>query len=370
MLTYSLDKKGATPLYEQLYRAIKKDITIGILKAGEKLLSKRYLAKRLGISIVTVETSYQQLKAEGYIYSQVKKGFFVLEINPHHPPVEKTIRLLSNPESRPDEAKTYLRLSNNQTNSETFPFATWSKIVRQVLNNCQDELVHPSPSKGVLLLRQAIAKHLNDYRGMAVDPRQIIIGAGTEYLYTILIQLLGLDKTVALEEPSYSKIRKIYQQFQVKQTFIDMENDGLSMSQLKETDADIVHLNTVSNLQQYTLAYFIKDGYFEKHLNRMRLFYQKKRDYLIQNLLASPLKNYISIHEEESGLHFIMTIKSDLAEDDIYKQALANGLQMTAISHYYQGENKHFDKSFIVNYANISNQDIEKIINILSQIIL
>ena len=89
MLTYSLDKKGAIPLYEQLYRAIKKDITIGILKVGEKLLSKRYLAKRLGISIVTVETSYQQLKAEGYIYSQAKKGFFVSEINPHHPPVEK-----------------------------------------------------------------------------------------------------------------------------------------------------------------------------------------------------------------------------------------------------------------------------------------
>ena len=466
MLTYSLDKKGAIPLYEQLYRAIKKDITIGILKAGEKLPSKRNLAKHLGISIVTVETSYQQLKAEGYIYSQAKKGFFVSEINPHHPPVEKTIRLLSNPESRPDEAKAYLRLSNNQTTSETFPFATWSKIGRQVLNNCQAELVHPSPSKGVLLLRQAIAKHLNDYRGMAVDPRQIIIGAGTEYLYTILIQLLGLDKTVALEEPSYSKIRKIYQQFHVKQTFIDMENDGLSMSQLKETDADIVHLspshqfptgailsiskryellswanqgnryiieddydsefrfqglpipslqeidslgkviyintfskslastlrisymilppqllerfekqlsfynNTVSNLQQYTLAYFINDGYFEKHLNRMRLFYQKKRDTFIQKLLASSLKNHISIHDEESGLHFIMTIKSDLAEDDICRQALANDLQMTAISHYYQGENKHFDKSFIVNYANISNQDIEKIINILSQIIL
>lgn len=466
MLTYSLDKKGAIPLYEQLYRAIKKDITIGILKAGEKLPSKRNLAKHFGISIVTVETSYQQLKAEGYIYSQAKKGFFVSEINPHHPPVEKTIRLLSNPESRPDDDKAYLRLSNNQTNSETFPFATWSKIVRQVLNNCQDELVHPSPSKGVLLLRQAIAKHLNDYRGMAVDPRQIIIGAGTEYLYTILIQLLGLDKTVALEEPSYSKIRKIYQQFKVKQTFIDMEKDGLSMSQLKKTDADIIHLspshqfptgailsiskryellswanqgnryiieddydsefrfqglpipslqeidslgkviyintfskslastlrisymilppqllerfekqlsfynNTVSNLQQYTLAYFINDGYFEKHLNRMRLFYQKKRDSLIQRLLDSPLKNHISIHDEESGLHFIMTIKSDLAEDDICRQALANDLQMTAISHYYQGENKHFDKSFIINYANISNQDIEKIINILSQIIL
>lgn len=117
------------------------------------------------------------------------------------------------------------------------------KIVHQVLNNCQDELVHPSSSKGVLLLRQAIAKHLNDYRGMAVDPRQIIIGTGTEYLYTILIQLLGIDKTVAFEEPSYSKIGKIYQQFHIKKIFIDMENDGLSMSQLSKTDADIVHLS-------------------------------------------------------------------------------------------------------------------------------
>lgn len=466
MLTYSLDNHASIPLYEQLYRAIKNDITTGILEAGEKLPSKRNLAKHLGVSIVTVETSYQQLKAEGYIYSQAKKGFFVSKINPHHPPVEKTIRLLSNPESMPDEVKPSLRLSNNQTNSETFPFATWSKIVRQVLNNCQNELVHPSPSKGVLMLRQAIAKHLNDYRGMAVDPRQIIIGAGTEYLYTILIQLIGLDKTVALEEPSYSKIQKIYQQFKVKQTFIDMEEDGISMSQLKEKNADIVHLspshqfptgailsiskryellswanqgdryiieddydsefrfhglpipslqeidslgkviyintfskslastlrisymilppqllerfekqlsfynNTVSNLQQYTLAYFMQDGYFEKHLNRMRLFYQKKRDYLIQNLLASPLKNHISIHEEESGLHFIMTIKSRLSEEEICQQALKNDLQITPISHYYHGENKQFDKCFIVNYANISNQDLEKIINILSQIIL
>ena len=74
----------------------------------------------------------------------------------------------------------------------------------------------PSSSKGVLLLKQAIVSFSNDYRGMAVDPRQIIIGAGTEYLYTILIQLLGIDKTVAFEEPSYSKIGKFISNFQVK----------------------------------------------------------------------------------------------------------------------------------------------------------
>lgn len=75
MLTYTLDNHGKIPLYEQLYRAIKTNITNGTLKANDKLPSKRSLAKHLGISIVTVETSYQQLKAEGYIYRQAKKGF-------------------------------------------------------------------------------------------------------------------------------------------------------------------------------------------------------------------------------------------------------------------------------------------------------
>lgn len=70
-----MDNHGKIPLYEQLYRAIKIDITNGTLKANDKLPSKRSLAKHLGISIVTVETGYQQLKAEGYIYSQTKKAF-------------------------------------------------------------------------------------------------------------------------------------------------------------------------------------------------------------------------------------------------------------------------------------------------------
>ena len=465
MLTYTLDNHGKIPLYEQLYRAIKIDITNGTLKANDKLPSKRSLAKHLGISIVTVETSYQQLKAEGYIYSQAKKGFFVANIKPHRPPVKKTVRLVSTPASMPDETKPTLNLSNNQTNSETFPFATWSKLVRQVLNNCQNELVTPSPSKGVPLLRQAIANHLNDYRGMAVDPRQIIIGAGTEYLYTLLIQLLGLDRTVALEEPSYPKITEIYRQFNINPIYIPMENDGLDTAQLKKSTADIVHLspshqfptgailsiskryellswasqgdryiieddydsefrfqglpipslqeidssgkviyintfskslastlrisymilppqlldtfeeklsfynNTVSNLEQYTLAYFIQEGYFEKHLNRMRLFYQKKRDELIHRLMTSPLNKRINIHEQESGLHFILHIQSDLSEQTICQLAKKHGLQMTPLSRYYRCQNTHSDKNFIVNYANITSADIDKIINILLQIV-
>ena len=81
MLTYDLTNRGKTPLYDALYKAVKADILSGKLKAGEKLPSKRELAEHLKISKVTVENAYAQLKAEGYIYSLEKKGYFVDQID-------------------------------------------------------------------------------------------------------------------------------------------------------------------------------------------------------------------------------------------------------------------------------------------------
>ena len=67
MLTYSFENRGNESLYEFLYKRIKEDILTGALKSGEKLPSKRALAKHLNVSTVTVENSYNQLMAEGYL---------------------------------------------------------------------------------------------------------------------------------------------------------------------------------------------------------------------------------------------------------------------------------------------------------------
>ncbi|MBQ8038959.1 MAG: winged helix-turn-helix transcriptional regulator, partial [Lachnospiraceae bacterium] len=77
MLTYSFEKKGSESLYEYLYKLIKADILSGKIAAGEKLPSKRALAKHLSISTITVENTYSQLCAEGYLFSVPKSGFFV-----------------------------------------------------------------------------------------------------------------------------------------------------------------------------------------------------------------------------------------------------------------------------------------------------
>ena len=72
---------------------------------------------------------------------------------------------------------------------------------------------------------------------------------------------------------------------------------------------------------------------------------------------------------QESDLHFILHIQSDLSEQTICQLAKKHGLQMTPLSRYCRCQNTHSDKDFIVNYANITSPHIDKIINILLQII-
>ena len=100
--------------------------------------------------------------------------------------------------------------TSNQTCSENFPFSIWSKLIRELLSGNQTDLMINPPCGGILPLRRAIALHLSEFHGLQVSPQQIIIGAGTEYLYSLIIQLLGTGKKYAVEDPGYSKIAKIY----------------------------------------------------------------------------------------------------------------------------------------------------------------
>lgn len=82
--------------------------------------------------------------------------------------------------------------TSNQTDSEYFPFSIWSRLIRELLSDSQQKLMINPPCGGILELREAIARHLKDFHGLHVSPEQIIIGAGTEYLYGILHSAAGL----------------------------------------------------------------------------------------------------------------------------------------------------------------------------------
>jgi len=233
MLTYELKKSPGVPLYEALYRCIRQDILTGTLRPGEKLPSKRALAQNLEVSKITVETAYSQLLSEGYIRSQEKVGYFVEALER---PAESVL-----PAELPMETGPACRLDLTDNGTEHFPFSVWSKLQREVMLDFGEKLLRPLPNRGVPELRKAIAEHLAAFRGMHVDPENILIGAGTDFLYNLLIQLLGRDKTYAVEEPGYGKIRRIYAAGGVKCVSAHMDKSGVMPGSLEQ--ADVLHFS-------------------------------------------------------------------------------------------------------------------------------
>ena len=211
MLTYALTKTGGVSLYEQLYRRVKDDILTGRLATGEKLPSKRALAAHLEVSVITVKNAYEQLMAEGYIYGMEKKGYYVS-------PVQRPLTAPAHRQEAapPAEHVWEMDLVTNSIAAEDFPFTVWARLMRQTILEQGTGLLRPMPPQGAPELRRAIAAYLRQFRGMTVDEEQIIIGAGTEQLYNMLVQLLGRDKRYAVEDPGYGKIARIYRSNQAR----------------------------------------------------------------------------------------------------------------------------------------------------------
>lgn len=263
MLTYELDAKNSRSLYEQLYQAIRSDIELARLDAGSKLPSKRTLAQHLGISVITVESAYRQLAAEGYIEAKERRGYFVNELPSvqahdmsvgserieHQLNAEAAARqidpVLSSIPSVPSIQATPLLadFSGNDRSGDQFPFHIWAKTVRRTLSEA---------SKGVLLrtahdnrgseeLRTAIAQHLAHFRGLEASPEQIIIGAGAQDLYGVLVQLLGRERTFAVEDPGYPALRTHYELSGAHVVGIPVDESGLDVATLRASEASIAH---------------------------------------------------------------------------------------------------------------------------------
>ena len=232
MLTYELKKSPGVPLYEALYRCIRQDILSGKLSAGEKLPSKRALAAHLEVSKITVEAAYNQLLTEGFIASREKVGYFVEALHSQNAaPVWKEA-------TQPPE-ESLIDLTGDSPSH--FPFSVWSKLQREVMLDLGEGLLLPVHKQGLPVLRSAIAQHLNAFRGMQVDPDNILIGAGTDFLYNLLVQLLGRDKRYGVEEPGYGKIQKIYEAAGASCTAVTLDRQGADPEELGDTQ--VLHIS-------------------------------------------------------------------------------------------------------------------------------
>jgi len=456
MLTYDLTQSGGVPLYEYICRCIKKDVANGVLKSGEKLPSKRQFAENLGVSVITVENAYLQLVAEGYIYSLPQRGFYVSEVAGFMAD-KKAAGTVKTPRTKQEKRSYFADFSNSQTPSDLFPFSIWTRTVREVLSDSRFQLMTGSPCKGNFELRDSIARYLREFRGMNVEPEQVVVGAGTEYLYGLLIQLLGSDRIYSVENPGYRKVEKINASFHSKCAWLSMDEAGVRLSDIEKKKVEVLHVTpahqfptgivmpmerrkellawvaqkgdryiieddydselhlsgralptlqsldaadrviymntftrtlcstvrlsymilpkklasdfedrlsfyscTVSNFEQYTLAQFINSGKFESHVNRLRSFYKKKRDSLLEALAASELGTIAEVSGAEAGLHFLMKLKTLLPEEEVLKNAERLGIRLVPLSRYYS-ENEKIENVYVMSYATIDTAKADEI---------
>ena len=242
MLTYHLKPHDQQPLYEQLYHAVRADIMSGALPGGTRLPSKRKLAANLRVSQITVETAYGQLAAEGYIASAPRRGYFVQEqlavpiSEPQEPSTPPLPPISASEETYPYDFRT------DFVDNGCFPFSTWARLSRSVLSEYSSALLRATDPCGAAELREEIVRYLHDFRGINVSPDNILIGAGSEYLMHLVIQLLGRDRVYALENPGYRKLYQIFAANGVTVRPTPLDKHGLRADALTASDASVVYL--------------------------------------------------------------------------------------------------------------------------------
>ena len=483
MITIDFSRRENKGLCEYLYESIKVQILSGELRANEKLPSKRSLADHLGVSVITVQNAYSLLTVEGYLYSIEKKGFFVTDIKNdvtvknHRNDREKLNESRSANErsltKKKEESVFLADFSSNATGFEKFPFSLWAKTMRSVLASGNKNLLLKTETKGVFELREAIAKHLYDFRQMRVSPEQIVIGAGTESLYTMLIQLLGKKCRYAVENPGYKKIASLFALNGADCIPVELDDEGINPLLLDKIGASVVHISpshhfptgivmpirrrneilawangssdeltngryiieddydsefrfqgkplptlqssdkngrviyintftktlapsfrisymvlpesllsrfeekfrgfssTVSAFEQFTLARFISDGNFARHIIRMKNYYRSLRNELISAFSKTKLSHVFKIHEEESGLHFLLSFnlrETGLSADIINERLLANKIKIPLLKDfYYTNVPKEKENIFVVNYSGIQKTSIKKIVEVIEK---
>ena len=242
MLTYSFENIDTESMYEHLYRCIKQDILQKKLRAGEKLPSKRTFAKNLGVSTITVESAYAQLVAEGFLYTLPKRGYYVCELEREEPVAPLPPRPKGPAPREPDKRAYWADFVGSSVARDMFPFSVWVKLLRDVTAG-EDEatLLTDTSAGGIRQLRQAISDHLYQFRGMTIDPEQIVVGAGIEYLLGCLAHLFG-DGMAAIENPGYSRTRTVLQNSGIPCTLVDIDREGLPADALEKSGANLCYL--------------------------------------------------------------------------------------------------------------------------------
>ncbi|PDZ45931.1 MocR-like pyridoxine biosynthesis transcription factor PdxR [Bacillus wiedmannii] len=455
-LTPNLNVNSKRALYVQLYEYIKKEIKDGTIPALTKLPAKRKLASYLQVSKNTVEAAYEQLLAEGYIESASRKGYFVCK-------VEQMIYVEGSEakvEEVPFREENYtFDFTQTGVDTNTFPFTTYRKLINDVWQPHNNELLFLGHPQGELSLREEIVSYLYESRGVRCSASQIVLGAGTQILVKLLFQLLK-GSNYAVENPGYHRKMVVFEQGEKKVQMLSLDRDGICMADLENSDANVVfvtpshqfpygmimpitrrtqllqwakkeedryiieddydsefrysgkpipalqgldtdgkviymgtlskallpslrmsyivlpknvikkyqkeylfYTQSVSRMDQEVIRRFLNEGYWEKHIHKMRVVYRKKRDRLVFEI-EKYFSNRVEVIGEDSGLHILLQVHNGMREEELIKEAAKYSIKIYPVSTYYK-DGTAPGNVVLLGFAILSEEEIAKAIQLL-----
>ena len=455
-LTPNLNTQSKIALYVQLYEYIKKEIKDGTIPAFTKLPAKRKLAIYLQVSKNTVEAAYEQLLAEGYIESASRKGYFVCKVE-QMIDVEGSEAKVEEVSFR-EENYTF-DFTQTGVDTNTFPFTTYRKLINDVWQPHNNELLFLGHPQGELSLREEIANYLYESRGVRCSASQIVLGAGTQILVKLLFQLLK-GSNYAVENPGYHRKMVVFEQGKEKVQMLSLDRDGICMADLENSNANVVlvtpshqfpygmimpitrrtqllqwakkakdryiieddydsefrysgkpipalqgldtegkviymgtlskallpslrmsymvlpkklikkyqqqylfYTQSVSRIDQEVIRKFLNEGYWEKHIHKMRVVYRKKRDRLVFEI-EKYFSNCVEVIGEDSGLHILLKVHNGMREEELIQEAAKYSIKIYPVSTYYK-DGTAPENVVLLGFAILSEEEIAKAIQLL-----
>lgn len=456
-----IDSRSKIPLYLQVYEFYKEKIVQGEFKSGEKLPSKRQLSETLGISINTVSKAYYLLEEEGFINPKERSGYFVEQLNNSF---SKKVPTKVYENSTTETFKAKYDFSSSSIDTELFPYYTFSKLYKEVIESENENILINSETNGKLEFRKSISKYLRETRGLDTNPENIVISSGMEYLFEIIFYIFSNDKTFGIENPGYDILPSMIESRGFDFKSINISKEGIDISSLLKSNIDllcvtpshqfptgnimsinnrlevlnwansktsryiieddydsefkyvgkpidplkkldtkdkVIYLGSFSKslapslrisymilpsslikilkedapfficsvpvIEQIVMAKFIGNGHFERHLNKMRRIYKKKRELLIENL--SKKNKVLDISGADSGLHIVVEFETDKTDEEILEKAKEKGIKIQSLSEFFNDKNSTSKSKFLLGFGGLSKDDLEEGVNELLRII-
>lgn len=453
MILIPLQPDASAPLYEQIYQDIKKRITDGSLACNTKLPSSRMLAEQLLVSRSTVNSAYEQLLSEGYIYAKEKSGYFVADIS-YSTIMEHCSTSIERYSTQIESKKVSYSFSPFAMDTELFPYTVWRRLMNEAVAGLNAQTLSLGDPMGDFEFRTAIAEYLAQSRGVRCTPGQILIGAGTDYLLMLLCGLFAPELKIAMENPTYLRAYRVFCGLNRTVNPIPVTSMGIDIKQLSVSDSSVAYVtpshqyplgavmpvtrrgelldwaysaknryiieddhdsefrykglpipslqgmdtkgrviylgtfsraiapairvsymvlpeglrchygqrfphysSTVSRVDQRILTEFIRGGYLERHLNKMRKTYHQRHDALLHALRC--FGDSVSISGEYAGLHLVASFLNYGSEEEIQIRAGHAGLHLYSLREHAIAPVSISAPTFLLGFAGISEQEIE-----------